>query len=311
MNNEVRKLAFKQYLHYFRIWLVLTGISVAVLLIAVVPKLMPKNSAVQRGNTTSTEKERVFDYADILTDEEEQKLREYIAECEQKSQTDIIVVTLNQPMGISDSEWNRNMMNYADDFYDNHRFGWNQAYGDGALILDNWYEDENGSQKGTWLSTAGKMEEYIGSYEEDVVLDAMYDYIDYSPYRAYYAAVTKLADYGEKGDGPHYSISEMMSVVACGGGVIPFIIALIYALSNLKNAPAKDTTVPSTYVVNGRAVVKNRQDQFLRKNVVTRHIDTSSSSGGSSRSGGHSGGGSHGHHTSSGGHSHGGGGRRR
>lgn len=322
MNNEVRKLAFKQYLHYFRIWFVLTGISVVVLLVAVVPKLMPKNSAIQRGNTMSTEKERVFDYADVLTDEEEQKLREYIAECEQKSQTDIIVVTLDQPMiyGLPDSAsqveedemWNHNMMNFADDFYDEHQFGWNQPYGDGALILDNWYEDENGSQKGTWLSTAGKMEEYIGIYEEDVVLDAMYDYIDYAPYRAYYAAVTKLADYGEHGYERNYSLSEIYSIVACGGGAIPLIIALIYALTNLKNVPAKDTTKANTYVVNGKVIVNSRMDEFLRKNVTKRHIDTSSSSGGggSSRSH-HSGGGSHGHHTSSSGHSHGGGGRRR
>ncbi|MBR1851553.1 MAG: TPM domain-containing protein [Lachnospiraceae bacterium] len=310
MDKDIFKLALKQYVHYFRGWFIITAIFMAVTLIVAVPKYRASKQVVERNNTQVTTAERVFDYADVLTEEQEQKLREYIAECEERGQTDLIVVTIDQPMGTSDYAWENNMMNYADDFYDNRAYGYNKAFGDGALLLDNWYEDENGSQKGSWLSTSGKMEEYIGAYEEGVVLDAMDKYIDIDPYRAYYAAVTKLADYGENGYESDYTREGMSSTLFCFAGVIPIIVALIYALSNLKKTPAKDTTVPNTYVMNGRAVVNNKQDQFLRKSVATRHIDTSSS-GGSSRSGGHSGGGSHGHHTSSGGHSHGGGGRRR
>ena len=129
-------------------------------------KSLKYKSSVSRNNTR-TAAERVYDLADVLTDEEERLLTDYIAESEARAQIDIIVVTINLPMGLSDYQWTDNMVNYADDFYDNYAFGWNEPYGDGALILDNWYEDENGSQKGSWLSTSGKMEEYIGIYDPD------------------------------------------------------------------------------------------------------------------------------------------------
>ena len=48
-----------------------------------------------RGNSQDPT-ERVFDYADMLTDEEEQNLREYIAECEEKIQADIVIVTISE-----------------------------------------------------------------------------------------------------------------------------------------------------------------------------------------------------------------------
>ncbi|MBR1772111.1 MAG: TPM domain-containing protein [Lachnospiraceae bacterium] len=306
MDQDVRKEALRQYVHYFRVWFVLAGIALAVIVGSLVTYYIKTHRHAVRSNTRAIA-ERVFDQADVLTDEEEQKLRAYIAECEAQGEIDIIVVTTNEPMGLSDYQWETNMMNYADDFYDNYAFGWDQPYGDGALLLDNWYEDENGSQKGSWLSTSGKMEETIGSYEEGKVFDAMDPYIGSSPYMAYHAAVGKLAQYGK--NGYEVSSSDLSCSVLCIGGILPFIIALIYALSHLKQTPAKDTTVPSTYVVQGRTTMHQKTDAFLRKNTITRHIDTSS--GGGSRSGGHSGGGSYGNHTSSGGHSHGGGGRRR
>ena len=59
---------------------------------AVVHALTPKPV---RGNSQEPT-ERVYDYADVLTDEEEQSLREYIAECEEKIQADIVIVTISE-----------------------------------------------------------------------------------------------------------------------------------------------------------------------------------------------------------------------
>ena len=61
------------------------------------------------------------------------------------------------------------------------------------------------------------------------------------------------------------------------------------------------------YVDGKKPKINDTRDQYLRKNVVTRRIETSSSSGGSSHhSGGHGG-----SHRSSSGVSHGGGGNRK
>lgn len=301
MNNEIKREALKQYLKYFKVWFIITGVVFLLTVCILVVNAIALNAP--RGNSSAPE-ERVYDYADVMTDEEEDALRELIAKCEKKCRADIIVVTINQEMGSSDYSWEQNMMNYADDFYDDEKYGWNRPYGDGALLLDNWYEDSHGSQKGSWLSTSGKMERIIGAYEEGRVFDAMDVHIDSNPYKAYSAAVERLAKYGE--DGGDYEFAG--AGFGCILFFVPFVVALIYALVNLKQSKAKDTTVATTYVVNGKPTLNSRSDDFIRKNVVSRRIETSSSG---SSGGGHRGGGSYGSHRSSGGHSHGGGGRRR
>lgn len=304
MNQEIRSLAWKQYFKYFAGWFVVAGLLLAVTIAAVVFKSIGKEEEAVRNNAEAPT-ERVYDEADVLTPEEEANLRAYIAEREQWGTLDIVIVTLNVPMGSSDYEWENNMMNFADDFYDAGAFGWNMPYGDGVCLVDNWYEDEDGSQKGSWLSTTGKMEDTIGWEEEDAVFDAMYDYIDSNPYKAYCAAVDRLADYGRYG----YDGEQGVDVSwFCGAFIIPIIVALIYAGVNLSQAKAQDTTVPGTYVENGKMNVRSRTDQFLRKSVSSYRVSSSSSSGGGSS---HRGGGSHGSHRSSSGRSHGGGGRRR
>lgn len=300
MDKEIKKEALRQYLKYFRIWFIAVGVVVVITIFMIFRANLPS------ANRQAPE-ERVYDYAGVLTDSEEEALRRKIAEYEKKGQIDIIIVTLNEPMGIEDAEWEWNMMNYADDFYDNGKFGWNKAHGDGALLLDNWYEDANGSQKGSWLSTSGKMEETIGRGEEKRVLDDMYEYIDRDPYRAYLAAVERLADfgkYGPYGEGDGDIVSAFL-----GAFVVSSLVALVYLIVYLTPSKGKDTTTAGTYVEGGVPVVRNRSDEFLRKNVVSRRIESNSGGGGGGSS--HRGGGSHGSHTSSGGHSHGGGGRRR
>lgn len=300
MNEEIKREAFRQYFKYFRIWFIITGIFVLITVGVVAVNWLSNRRS--RGNASAPE-ERVYDYADVLTDAEEEDLRACIAKYEMEAHIDIVIVTLNQEMGEDDWSWESNMMNYADDFYDNGKYGWNEAYGDGALLLDNWYEDENGSQKGAWLSTSGKMERIICIWEENEVFDAMDVYINESPYKAYRAAVIRLAEFGKYGEGFEGAEVSFLCLL-----FVPFVVAVIYAVSNLAQTKAKDTTVPATYVANGRPVMRAKSDDFIRKNVVSHRIE--SSSGGSS-GGSHRGGGSHGSHRSSSGHSHGGGGRRR
>lgn len=306
MDKEIRKEAIGKYLRYFRIWFIVIGIMAVVLLGTLAYKMMQRN--IPRKNT-SAPNERVYDYADVLTDKEEEDLRTAIAEAEKQSHSDIIIVTLNEPMGVTDSDWEWNMMNYADDFYDNGKYGWNKAYGDGALLIDNWYEDAEGSQKGSWISTSGKMEDIIGRWEEEKVLDDMYEYIDSSPYKAYHAAVIRLRDFGKyRAASGGYGEENPISVGLLGALVISTIAALCYLAANLMQAKAKDTTVAGIYVENGVPTVNSGTDEFIRKSVVSHRIESGSRGGGGSS---HRGGGSHGHHTSRGGHSHGGGGRRR
>ena len=47
--------------------------------------------------------ERVYDYADVLTDQEEADLRRYIAETEKKLHIDIVLVTFSQSVEGADA----------------------------------------------------------------------------------------------------------------------------------------------------------------------------------------------------------------
>ena len=133
----------------------------------------------------------------MLTEEEEQSLREYIAECEEKIQADIVIVTISESVEydlqdpdlpeafhakeVGSTDWSTAMRDLADNFYDYNNYGYNKVHGNGVLLLDNSYE----GQKGSWLSTCGNVYDYFGDYEIDQALYAVDDYIDESPYRAY------------------------------------------------------------------------------------------------------------------------------
>lgn len=292
----------KQYFSYFKIWFIILG----VLAVLAGGAAIVKSSINDRSNYRAPE-ERVYDYADVLTDSEEEDLRKLIADREKRIGCDIVLVTINESVleryGFTentDSNWEYCMQTYADDFYDEHRYGYNADFeGDGVLLLDNWYEGENGSEKGSWLSTSGKVYRRYSTRMINSLLDDVYNLVEKSPYRAYRAYIEDI--YHEMGD--DNSLGSMMNPFALF--IISLIVAVIFVVTNLKVKEGTKTTVASTYVENGSIRFNVKQDKLVNKFVTSRVIQTSSDSGGSSHSGGGGG------HRSSSGASHGGGGRRR
>ena len=309
MEKDIKREALRQYFKYFKIWFIIAGILAVITIGAAgVHALTPKPV---RGNGQEPT-ERVYDYADMLTEEEEQSLREYIAECEEKIQADIVIVTISESVEydlqdpdlpeafhakeVGSTDWSTAMRDLADNFYDYNNYGYNKVHGNGVLLLDNSYE----GQKGSWLSTCGNVYDYFGDYEIDQALYAVDDYIDESPYRAYKNCISYVTRTMEESQ-------ESMPMTFAPWILVGLVVALIYAAVNLHQNKAKDTTATNQYVDGKKPKINDTRDQYLRKNVVTRRIETSSSSGGSShRSGGHGG-----SHRSSSGGSHGGGGHRR
>lgn len=293
----------KEYFRHFRFLFIAFGIIVALGIFLNIIKLSGNGSS-ERTNTECTTNERVFDYADVLTDGEEEKLRAQIAEREKQIQADIVLVTLNKSLkeyALSydpDAEYYEFTMIFADNFYEEHNFGYNKPIGDGVLLLDNIYREDDGRVY-TWMCTTGKAETKYSTGMINRILDKFYENVDDDPYLAYKTFV----------DNVYYDMtdSETMSE-----NIPPFlsflcaaVAALIYIIVNLSSRKGSKTVNTRTYVNGGQPIYKRREDTFLRKNVTSRTIETSSGS-----SGGHSGGGG-GHHTSSGGHSHGGGGHSR
>lgn len=299
MENNYKKEAQKQYLHFFRIWFVIVGILFVITMMVAAKRLLNTSE----GRNTQAPAERVYDYADVLTDAEEQQLRELIAEKEAEIRCDLVLVTICQPVegseakmayGYRYTDWALNMQDIADDFYDDHFYGYNSPYGDGALILDNYYD----GQKGTHLSTSGRVFEWFGDKEIDRALTYVDQYIDSDPCKAYSACINYIADEMILESGAAGSMFRMLALV------IPTIVAGIFVATHLRSKAGKNTTTATTYIVGGKPVMNLQRDDFVRKHVSQRRIQTSSSTRSSS-------GGRGGAHVSSGGHSHGGGSHRR
>lgn len=267
---------------------------------------------------------KVFDDGELLTAEEEERLQELCIETAKKTELDIVVVTTSD-LGY------KSAMSYADDFYDEGKYGYEYEYGSGVLFLI--YEDPYSDEGEVYISTAGLGILYIDDYDVETILDAGWD--DFAYDREYYNCFTRMIEKTEyivehfehlKGteevleawyDGEYRYYEEFIydydktgrepnffsCFIMCGGAAILVAgIAVLVMNGTYKN---KMTVSGGTYFRKNSFKMNSNYDNFIRTDVTRVRIESSSGSGGG---GGRSGGSSH---RSSGGRSHGGGGRRR
>lgn len=271
---------------YFKKFWVLYAIIAVLCVVYLIAAGMNGLTATERTNTECLTEERVFDYADLLTDQEEDSLRKLIAKREKQTGCDIVLVVTKEKL-----EEGYSIMEYADDFYDQNQFGYDEPVGDGVLLVDNWYNDSTYNGE-IWFSTCGKAEYAYSDYMIDDLLDYVCQVVNENPYKAYERYVNQV--YRDmSGSGFGFEIKA---------GTIFFIalfVTAVYLFICLSGHKGKKTTTAYTYVENGVPRMNHSDDIFITKRVTSRKIESSSGS----RGGG-------GHHRSSGGHSHGGGGRR-
>lgn len=285
----------------FKVWLIILGVFAGVwLIISGLHSSMGRLRNGSRQNTECTTKERVFDQAGVLTEAEEEKLRRLIAKRERQTGCDIVLVTLNESLreyAYAQKEYiteDKYVMLYADDFYEEHRFGYDKPHGNGVLFLDNLYREDDGWAY-SWLCTTGKAEGKYSSRMIDHLLEKSYRWSKVSPYYGYRAYVNQFY-HDMNGFGlinVNFSVPFLL--------LVSFVTAVGFVVVNRGGKAGAKTTDARTYVKGGKAKINHREDQFIRKSVVQHRIQSNS---------GGSGGGGGGHHVSGGGRSHGGGGHR-
>lgn len=309
---DVNKEARKHYLNYFKGWFILLGILALICGVMIGGRVL--KGKVARTNDEAPD-ERVYDHAEVLSDSEEEKLRKLIKKSEAEIQADIVLVTIDQPVegsearqkyGYRSDDWEQNMNDLADDFYDKNMFGYDEDEYSGILMLVNWYSDSEGSQRGAATSTNGRVYEKFGDRVNNQVVDAAMDVLvaggtHYKAYKAYINEVVDLMD-------NRHHIAPMWIFVAAAL-IIPPIVALIFVTGKAIGSQGKVTTSVNTYVSeNSRN--NTTDDSFIRKTVSSTRISTSSSSGGGVTRSGGGGGGRGGSRVSSSGRTHGGASRR-
>lgn len=311
-NYDVKTQARKQYLNYFKVWFIILAVLIFMCGVKLIINLTKKEEVVERTNLNAPD-ERVYDEADVLSDEEEEKLCKLIAEVEAKIHCDIVLRTIDQPAegreavekyGYRQNDWEFNMVDMADDFFDYGGFGYDDVAYSGALILDNWYED----QEGTTLSTSGAVYEKFGDYENHAVVDEIYYALKQgkSAYKAYVAGIKKIEALMLDEE---QVVTISMSSIVLTALILPIIVAGIFVAVHMKSKEGVVTTTNNTYVT-GSPKMNRINDDFVRKSVSTRVIQSSSSTTSRSSSGSRSSG-RGGSHRSSSGRSHGGASRRR
>lgn len=293
----------REYFRYFR-WVFIVLAALVVILGAVkgVQGVAVMTGKHERTNTECKTSQRVFDYADVLTDREEQKLEDLIAKREKQTGCDIVLVTLYESLEEyareiePDVPYNEFVRIFAEDYYEENNFGYDKPNGDGVILVDNWFREADGKIH-TWFCTTGIVKDAYSDADIDRILDDVYRYVEDNPYRAYKTYVNEFYRDMTGKRILNVSMPRWMPILA---GIIA---AVIFIPANWKAGSGSKTTTASTYLEGGSEHFTNRQDIFLRKSVTKRHIETSSNGG--------SGGGGGGHSSGGGGGSHGGGGHSR
>ena len=112
-----------------------------------------------------SEEKKVYDDAGLFTEDQIENLQRKCVETAQEKEVDIIVVTADDEMG--DKDWT----SYADDFYDEHGFGYEKEQGTGILLLIDM------KNRQICISTCEEAITYFTDARIDNMLDEIYEYL--------------------------------------------------------------------------------------------------------------------------------------
>ncbi len=245
--------------------------------------------------------EKIYDFADLLTDEEDKKLAELFNNFIDIYRMDLALVTINEnPYSILPNYYTNQdyyTMRFADDFYDYNDFGIGDTY-DGLVIVVDM------SNRFIWISGTGRGKEIFTDSKINGILDYSYKYFkggDY--YGGIYDTVFLLSEefdisleeqlginyVSSRDKAKYYSYLAITLVLS----IISTVIFTSINISRCKQA--KIASSANNYLhVNGINVIN---DIMINKRVTSHVISSSSGSGGGGHIGGsgisHSGGGHH------------------
>ena len=242
--------------------------------------------------------EKIYDYADILTEEEEKQAYTMIENFIKKTQMDMVFVSINEDFT------HKQVEDFACDFYDYNDFGIDFQNYSGLILVRNNSKYVNG-KKYYYIATSGLARLYYadGGRLENI-LDDIFDYFNNDNYlEGINIFVQKSISYYEKGYEYKYKnayIDEngdikytyQVPYIACT--IVASVITLITMLILVKkNKMVRKAITANEYLDKGSINYTQSMDQFVRSH--TTHYTTSSSSSGGSHGGssgfGHGGGG--------------------
>ena len=236
--------------------------------------------------------EKIYDFAELLTEEEEKQLYDKVKEFIANTNLDLAIVTINTNVKDSTQE-------YADDFYDYNDFSIDGL----AFVIDM-------QNRIFYISTAGKAMLYYDDYRIEYILSAldqeMYNHEYFNACNTLKSQLTEYYNNGFSDNADKYVVIGtqiyrktpylLLSIIAVVSATIG---TLILALRNKK---IKLATNSNDYFDNNSFEITKDTKEFISSNTSRVYIPPADSGGGGSSGGGF--------HSGSSGASHGGGGHR-
>lgn len=236
--------------------------------------------------------EKIYDFAELLTEEEEKQLYDKVKEFIANTNLDLAIVTINTNVKDSTQE-------YADDFYDYNDFSIDGL----AFVIDM-------QNRIFYISTAGKAMLYYNDYRVEYILSAldqeMYNHEYFNACNTLISQLTEYYNHGFSDKSDKYVVIGtqiyrktpylLLSIIAVVSATIG---TLILALRNKK---IKLSTNSNDYFDNKSFEITKDTKEFISSNTSRVYIPPADSGGGGSSGGGF--------HSGSSGASHGGGGHR-
>lgn len=215
-------------------------------------------------------KEKVYDFADLFTDSEEEKLYEDITEYINSYNMDLAVVTINDNNKLNAQE-------YAQDFYD-----YNDFRTDGILFLIDMDTRE------IYMTTTGSAIDMYNDYRIDQILDSVYYYVSsgnyYDTASSFIDEVSYYASVGLPSDGDYsYDSKVVFADIFLKCFLIALIVTIvIMIILVMKNRMVKKATSSREYLVKETMQINHVSETFLGAFVskVRRSHDSGSSGGG-------------------------------
>lgn len=240
--------------------------------------------------------QKIYDFSNILTDEEEQKLTERMHKFTEKYKIDIVILTDNYQY----TEDSQNTT-FATDFYDYNDFGINYEKYDGVMLFRNTYEQNPYFDAYSFGNAQLYFYDTRLSNTLDYIYDDMHSETYYSGFNKF---IDKMEEYYNEGKLTDYYVDESgflqkqktasyyLKMIGLSMIIALVITGIIIYTLIKKNRMVLKATKATVYMNKEKSKITNVQDNFITSNTTSYVISSDTSSGGGhSSSGGSSGGG--------------------
>lgn len=256
--------------------------------------------------------DKIYDFSDVLTEEEYEKLRNEAQKFKEHTNMEIIILIDSLPYS-----YDKMNEDYAADFYDYNDFGLDLDKYSGVLLFRNTYDKDPYYD----IYTFGNAQLYFSYSRLNTTLDNIYDSLHnkdyYNGFSRYISEMKSYYDAGIPSEMKGYTVDdngylqEPPKEPAKYHPPIGWAILIASVISTIvivimvgKNKMVMKATQAEEYIDSKSINISNKQDTFISSHT-THYTTSSSSSGGSSGGSFHSSSGSSGGGHSSGGGRHG------